>query len=121
MEKVFYVLEENHGNGATGFYLTDDSSEQLEHVGKKITTDIYKSIRFTDKESAERLMRVLRISLKDWRIEEHLFCDEAPEKKVIQVAQGVLTCLNIGNIHSESAIHKELRKVMINYRQEINK
>jgi formate dehydrogenase maturation protein FdhE len=37
-------------------------------------------------------------------------------KVVISTAQGILTGLNVGNIMSESLLHKDLRKVMIKYR-----
>ena len=36
---------------------------------------------------------------------------------VMHTAQGVLTCLNIGDIKSESAMHIKLREVMIAYRE----
>lgn len=37
-------------------------------------------------------------------------------KEVIHWAQAVLTALNVGDIQSESLIHKKLREVMIAYR-----
>lgn len=36
---------------------------------------------------------------------------------VIQIAQAVLTGLNVGDVQSGSAIHKKLREVMIAYRE----
>jgi hypothetical protein len=38
---------------------------------------------------------------------------------VARCAQGVLTCLNIGNVQSESPLHLDLRKTMIQYRTTI--
>lgn len=35
---------------------------------------------------------------------------------VVQIAQGILTALNVGDVHSESPLHLRLRKVMITYR-----
>lgn len=37
-------------------------------------------------------------------------------KDVIQWAQATLSALNVGDVQSESPIHKKLRKVMIAYR-----
>jgi len=39
-------------------------------------------------------------------------------KLVATTAQGVLTALNVGNVESESLLHKKLREVMIEYRKE---
>ena len=35
---------------------------------------------------------------------------------VVQIAQGVLTALNVGNVASESPLHLKLRETMIAYR-----
>ncbi len=40
-------------------------------------------------------------------------------KEPLQIAQGILTALNIGAIQSESALHIGLRKTMIKYRENI--
>lgn len=41
-------------------------------------------------------------------------------KHLASILQGVLTCLNIGDINSESPIHLKIREVMIEHRQGVN-
>ena len=72
MNKIFYVIEVNKGNGATGVYFTNASVFEM-HDGREISTDIYDAIKLHDRESAEKLMGALDMTLKDWRVEEHAY------------------------------------------------
>lgn len=36
--------------------------------------------------------------------------------EIYHTAQGILTALNVGNVQSESLLHKDLRKKLIDYR-----
>jgi len=46
---------------------------------------------------------------------------QADTKDVIQLAQAILTALNVGNVESGSVIHLKLREVMIAYRARIER
>ena len=74
MNKIFYVIEVNKGKGATGVYFTN-ASVYVKHDGHEVSTDIEEAIKIYDKASAEKLMSALDMTLKDWRIEEHMYCE----------------------------------------------
>lgn len=63
---MFYVIEKNEGNGATGIYLSE---------GFTVSSNIYNAIKFFDKKSAESVFKKEKMTLKDWMITEHEFVD----------------------------------------------
>ena len=79
--KCFYVIEVNEGKGPTGNYLKSKLSKDDEtgmfikddKGTKEITDEIYEAVKFSDKESAEFVYSVMRLTMKDWLITEHAF------------------------------------------------
>jgi len=60
----------------------------------------------------------VRAKLHDLEIErDHA---RASEAELASLAQGILTCLNVGDIHRESIFHQHLRETMIAYRESKN-
>lgn len=66
VSQIIYVIETNKGKGGTGVYVCNVYTR---------TTDIYKAIKFHDEASAELVFNMLKFTLKDYQITEHLFMD----------------------------------------------
>ena len=74
MSKIFYVIEVNRGSGVTGEYFCEGMGEPKgKHNGYFTTTNIYKALKFFDKESMEAIYSLSDMTLKDWAMTEHIY------------------------------------------------
>lgn len=66
-------------------------------------------------------LRALRVKALADAIDEALSNERERHSEVAQIAQGVLTALNVGDVQSGSPLHLKLREVMIAYRTRIRR